>query len=649
MKINYRPEIDGLRAIAVSSVIFYHAQLTLFGFSIFEGGFIGVDIFFVISGYLITSLILKELDITGKFSFKYFYERRARRILPALIVVMVASLPVAWLLLVPENFIEFTKSVLYSLGFSSNFYFHHSGLQYGTEEGLFKPLLHTWSLSVEEQYYIIFPIILFFSFKYFRKYLLLILFFGFFTSLLMAEWGSRNYPAATFYFLHTRMWELIAGSLLAYFEILKKKKLNNSTLVSILPTVGIILIFHSIIFYNDKIFHPSFFTLSPIIGVSLVIFFSKKDEIMTKILSSKILSGIGLISYSLYLWHYPIFAFARIKSDLPPSQYDKFEWIVLTVVISIISYFFIEKFFRNKKTNFFKILFLFFMSIITILSCLLLFYKFSNSFEFTKNIRMNIDNKKIFLMADYYKFRKTYSPENFDPLKKDKRNILIVGNSIGEDLLKNFYLNKELFKDYHFELISSKKRKRNSVYQIKCLKRLITKNDTKCGDVDFTDNISRQFKDSEIIILSTFWFEEDFTALNDLIPLLQSKNKKIIITSQSIFMDLRTGKKLNPFDYYIYKNKEFPDEEKLKKIEEEVFKVSIEKNKNTTNRLIAIAKKFDIQFLNMEKFQCNQSDMTCDLVTPENHKIYWDWTHVTDEGAKYLGNKIYELNWFKID
>ena len=228
---------------------------------------------------------------------------------------------------------------------------------------------------------------------------------------------------------------------------------------------------------------------------------AKKDEIMTKILSSKILSGIGLISYSLYLWHYPIFAFARIKSDLTPSQYDKFEWIVLTVVISIISYFFIEKFFRNKKTNFFKILFLFFMSIITILSFLLLFYKFSNSFEVTKNIRMNIDNKKIFLMADYYKFRKIYSPKNFDPLKKNKRNILIVGNSIGEDLLKNFYLNKELFKDYHFELISSKKRKRNSVYQIKCLKKLITKNDTKCGDVDFTDNISRQFKDSEIIIL----------------------------------------------------------------------------------------------------------------------------------------------------
>jgi len=217
VKINYRPEIDGLRAIAVSVVILYHAQINIFDTKIFEGGFIGVDIFFVISGYLITSLILKELESTGSFSFRYFYERRARRILPALIVVILASLPAAWLLLVPGNFIEFTKSILYSLGFSSNFYFHFSGLQYGAEDALLKPLLHTWSLSVEEQYYILFPIVLLIVFKFFRKYLLGVLLFGFFSSLLMADWGSKNYPAATFYFLHTRMWELIAGSLLAYF------------------------------------------------------------------------------------------------------------------------------------------------------------------------------------------------------------------------------------------------------------------------------------------------------------------------------------------------------------------------------------------------------------------------------------------------
>ena len=124
MKLNYRPEIDGLRAIAVLAVIFYHAQITTLDHQVFQGGFIGVDIFFVISGYLITSIILKELISTGTFSFKYFYERRIRRILPALILVMLVSFPFAWKYIIPGSFIDFSKSILYSLGFSSNFYFH---------------------------------------------------------------------------------------------------------------------------------------------------------------------------------------------------------------------------------------------------------------------------------------------------------------------------------------------------------------------------------------------------------------------------------------------------------------------------------------------------------------------------------------------
>ena len=646
MKINYRPEIDGLRAIAVSAVILYHAQLNIFGQEVFEGGFIGVDIFFVISGYLITSLILKELKTTGKFSFSYFYERRARRILPVLIVVILASLPAAWLFLVPGNFIEFTKSILYSLGFSSNFYFHYSGLQYGTEDGLLKPLLHTWSLSVEEQYYILFPIILLIVFKFFRKYLLVILLCGFLISLSMADWGSKNYPAATFYFLHTRMWELIAGSLLAYFEIFKKRLSNNSFLNLILPGVGIILIAHSIFFYDDKIFHPSLYTLSPVIGVSLIIWYSKRDELITKILSSKIFVGIGLISYSLYLWHYPIFAFARIKSNLP-SQYDKFEWIVLTIFLSIISYFFVEKFFRNKKTNFFKILIIFIFSIIIIFISLLSLYKNSNSFEFTKNIKRNIDDKKIFLENDHYKFRKSYSPKNFKNTPKGKKKVLIVGNSIGEDFFKIFYLNKELFKEYDFELISSKIRKRNTVYQVKCLEELIRESITKCENLDFTNNILKQFEKSEIIILSTLWTEEDLKALDSLIPLIYSKNKKIILTNNSIFMNVYTANQFNPLDYYVYLNKKFPDEKKLKKIEKEVFEYLDQQKLN--NILNNKAKKFDIPFLKMEEFQCNYEDKICNLVTSDNYKIYWDRTHITEKGAKYLGNKIYELNWFMID
>ena len=355
MKLTYRPEIDGLRAVSVISVVLYHAKLTFFGYQPFKGGFIGVDIFFVISGYLITSIILKELIITGSFSFKYFYERRIRRILPALLFVMLASLPFAWIYLLPSSFIDLLKSIIYSLGFSSNFYFHYSDTQYAAESGLLKPFLHTWSLSVEEQYYILFPLIFLISFKYFRKYLIYILILGFIISLTLADWGSRNHPQFTFYVLPTRGWELLAGSILAYFEISKGFRSKFSKLNLIFPSIGLLLIIHSIIFFNDKMLHPSFYTISPIIGACLVIWFSNKNEITTKILSTKLFVGIGLISYSLYLWHFPIFAYARNIGLILKFENAIYLLILLSILLSVFSYFFIEKKFRDKNFQFKKI------------------------------------------------------------------------------------------------------------------------------------------------------------------------------------------------------------------------------------------------------------------------------------------------------
>ena len=365
MKLSYRPEIDGLRAIAVISVIIYHAQIFLFDHKIFEGGFIGVDIFFVISGYLITSIIYKELITSGTFSFKYFYERRVRRILPVLIFVILASLPFAWFYLLPQSLIDFSKSILYSLGFSSNIYFWFSGQQYGAASSSFIPFLHTWSLSVEEQYYILFPIVFLFIFKYFKKYLIHTLIIGFFISIGLADWGSNNYPTFNFYILPTRGWELLAGSILAYFEITLGHRNKNKNFSLILPFIGLVLIIHAMLFFpdfqlvtpqtqlDDEIFHPSFYTLSPIIGVCLIIWFSSKEEFITKILSSKIFVGTGLISYSLYLWHFPIFAFARVTSFLQENNISiKILLIIITFFLSILTYFFIERPFRNKKIKF---------------------------------------------------------------------------------------------------------------------------------------------------------------------------------------------------------------------------------------------------------------------------------------------------------
>ena len=348
MKLSYRPEIDGLRAIAVLTVIFYHSKITIMGFEPFKGGFIGVDIFFVISGYLITSIILKELEVEKKFSFINFYERRSRRILPVLLFIILSFLPFAWLYLLPSTFVEFSKSILYSLGFSSNFYFHFSGLEYGGVEAMYKPFLHTWSLSVEEQYYLIFPIFLYLVFKYVGKYMFQILFLLLISSYLLAELGSSNFISINFYFIQSRIWELLAGSLLAYLEIKKRISSNNKIMNEILPIIGLILIFSFVLLNDDKINHPSFKTFFPILGTCLFIWFSKKGTIHNKIISSKLFVGIGLISYSLYLWHYPILSFVRITEITQGNNLIKIFIFFIMILLSIFSYYFIEKPFRDK-------------------------------------------------------------------------------------------------------------------------------------------------------------------------------------------------------------------------------------------------------------------------------------------------------------
>tara|TARA_B100000886_G_scaffold240683_1_gene168812 strand:+ start:315 stop:2306 length:1992 start_codon:yes stop_codon:yes gene_type:complete len=449
MKLTYRPELDGLRAIAVGAVVLYHAQITIFGHQPFKGGFIGVDIFFVISGYLITSIILKELITTGSFSFKHFYERRIRRIIPVLLFVMLVSLPFAWMYLLPSNLIDFLKSILYSLGFSSNFYFWYSGQQYGAESGLLKPFLHIWSLSVEEQYYILFPIVLLISFKYLKKYLIYIFTLGFFVSLGLADWGSKNHPSFNFYILPTRGWELLAGSIIAYFEIIKGKRSENKILNLLLPSLGLLLIGHSILFFNDRIFHPSFYTLSPIIGVCLIIWFSNKDELITKILSTKIFVAIGLISYSLYLWHYPIFVFARITEIIQGSIFIKLLLIIITFILSTFSYYFIERTARDKK-NKFKIVFLniFLVYFFLVISSFIVLNKIPNYLE--KNVITKF--KSNLLKKDCIKINDSYLKCSTD-FKKNKKKIYLVGDShIG--FLSLDLKNRIIKNDYEVNIIT---------------------------------------------------------------------------------------------------------------------------------------------------------------------------------------------------
>ena len=210
--MTYRKEIDGLRSLAVLPVIFYHA-----GFSFFSGGFIGVDVFFVISGYLITSLILKEKK-EETFSLLNFYERRARRILPALFFVMICCIPFAWIWTLPAEFKDFAQSILATSLFSSNIFFWQGTDYFGGGNVDLKILLHTWSLAVEEQYYLIFPVFIMLTWRLGLKFL--VYFFLTFTvlSLGLSHYGSSHFPVANFYLLPSRAWELLLGVLAALYH-----------------------------------------------------------------------------------------------------------------------------------------------------------------------------------------------------------------------------------------------------------------------------------------------------------------------------------------------------------------------------------------------------------------------------------------------
>lgn len=343
--MHYRPEIDGLRAVAVGGVILYHADLSLAGIAVLPGGFIGVDIFFVISGYLITRLLLSDIA-GGNFKFLNFYERRARRILPALFFVIVASLPVAWLTMMPPALKAYSGSILSAIMFGSNFWFLNEE-SYIAEPSALKPFLHTWSLSVEEQFYVIFPILLLMLWKFSRTNIANLFIVTFIVSLLMADIGSRTYKDLTFYLLPTRAWELMAGALLAHAES-RGFQISSYSYHPLLPIFGLLAIGTSFVLFNDTMLHPSALTLIPVVGTVAIIAHNRTDQFVTQILSTSPIVCTGLISYSLYLWHMPLFAFARIQNDQLTAA-DKLILILCTVFLSILSYIAVERPFRNRR------------------------------------------------------------------------------------------------------------------------------------------------------------------------------------------------------------------------------------------------------------------------------------------------------------
>ena len=340
----YRPDIDGLRALAVIGVILFHADLGL------SGGFVGVDVFFVISGFLITSLILKDIK-SNQFSLSGFWERRARRIFPALYVITITTIVLSYLFLLPKDFEILGGSVIGLSFFSSNIFFWKNTNSYFSGSAEEMPLLHTWSLSLEEQFYIIVPIVflLFFKWRQFDK-LFWVISVVTLLSLLISIVGTTHYESASFYLLPTRAWELGAGSIIATSRPIKSYRLRT-----IFSVLGILSILFSFILYDRSSSFPGLSAVPPVLGAALIIWSGvgfgeiSRLPVVLKVLSIRPLVFIGLLSYSLYLWHWPLLALNEYMVIGRDSNLVKLTIVLVSFLLSIISWKYIEQPIRKKK------------------------------------------------------------------------------------------------------------------------------------------------------------------------------------------------------------------------------------------------------------------------------------------------------------
>jgi peptidoglycan/LPS O-acetylase OafA/YrhL len=328
--MQYRREIDGLRAVAVVPVILYHA-----GIAPFSGGFVGVDVFFVISGYLITSILIHERS-RDDFSLLRFYERRARRILPALFVVMAVSVPFGWYWMRPDQLKDFGLGIAATSLFASN-------ILYAQQSGYFapavelKPLLHTWSLAVEEQYYLVFPPVLMAVWGAGRRVVVSCLVVLALASLAICEIGLRTAPSDAFYLIPFRAWELLAGSLIAFHQAYAGQKQHPGFALLGLAMIGV-----AVFAFDDMTPMPGLFALLPVGGAVLVIAFAAGGNAAARLLGQPLLVGIGLVSYGAYLWHNPILAFARIRSVTEPALPAMIGLIALSFGLAVLTVRFIE-------------------------------------------------------------------------------------------------------------------------------------------------------------------------------------------------------------------------------------------------------------------------------------------------------------------
>ena len=650
----YRSDIDGLRAIAVLSVVIYHAFPNFL-----KGGFVGVDIFFVISGFLISTIIFENLN-NNSFSFATFYSRRIRRIFPALIIVLITTIIFGFYVLFSDEFQQLGRHIIGGTTFSSNFTLLKESGYFDTASEL-KPLLHLWSLGIEEQFYIIFPLVCYFLYKYNVRLLLFIIPFTIISFYLNIK-GIKTDISKTFYYPHTRFWELLFGSLLAYFTINKSKfissigdfldtiifqnKVNDNSkqrLLNLISILGFFILVYGLIRINATLKFPGKWALVPVVGAVLIILSGKESIINKFILSNKVLVWFGKISFPLYLWHWVLLAYARIIYGNIPPQSWRITLVIAAIILSYLTYKFIESPLRFGGSNKKKVIFLC-VSMLIILGFgwginhkKISSYNKNNTFQIIYGFNDDFD--------DWFKGKYNYFIGN----QQSKKRILIFGDSHIHQYSKRI---KEVFgKDFAIDIFSQPScyigKKYKSFYEKNGKVVVIQKNgfneNVVCNNLikDFSAYLKNYFPD--IIITGQRWqgvvenFPTTFSVeelIYDKLDILSEKKfKHLIIVGSSADINFECKKKqlryitsgLFDFKCDLPQSKNIPQQNFIKE-----------------TKLLNV--KNNIHFIYPYEYFCDTNG-NCELISKigKNNFNYVDDNHLSYYGSIPIVNEIKKI------
>ena len=622
-KINLRIDIEALRGLSVILVILYHFKLSVLDYQIIKGGFIGVDIFFVISGFIITKIIIENK--IENFLLLHFYERRIKRIIPLLAVVLIFSILSLFFVF---DFFLLNKNINASISIStafSNFYFWASSVLYQFAEKNSLINLHFWSLSIEMQFYIFFPL-LFIIFKSKEKVIHFILFILIVLSYLFVIKNYKIHNMFNFYNSFSRVFEFLSGSIIYLYSDSIKQKIEKK-FHSYIYIFGLVILLLYLQFLQNEKYHPSPNTLFFIIGIGLMIIFNNEENF------KKIKIGfsyLGKISYSLYLWHFPILVLGSYLF-VEFTDYKKIFLILVCFLISIATYFLIEKKFRVIKLIYSLILF--FILIIFLLTTKYFVklikenytdYNLDNHYLAYESSAHFLKNKKKYSLRQtknifsFEKDSKNFSPQ-FDQ-KNSKKKILIIGDSHSKDLFNIFKTNQKKFKNYEFARYGI-----NLVdFENYRKKNLIS---------------SHNFKYADYVLFSQRYKEKDLIYIKKLIKLSNENQKKLIIFLKRPEFSSNNKKNQTILDLFFLKNekkinKKLMDSYFYKQLKPEKFKL--------INYKIKKMYKNQVILYDLYPIFCNNNKNSCHSVDNNGKKIFYDYGHITLDGSQYIGNILYD-------